>query len=170
MALVRDAAALRHSTPLASRHSSSALPRCFKLISTTDVSRHEHPQQNTIFGDCPPSARGNPLAFAFEILLAHATLPLRIEEDAGPPCGHPASNGSCLTACCRLRVHRPAKHSRNAEERGSFFDRHTLRRSNPLTLLRRHTEERVTARSVYRRARPGMSARQYDPLQTLSLA
>jgi len=43
-----------------------------------------------------------------------------------------------------------AEFVRNAGERGSFFGRHTPRRSDPLTLSRQHSGERVTAPSVCR--------------------
>jgi len=109
------------------------------------------PAANTIFGDCPPSACGKPLAFAFEILLAGAgvsaatrgrrrttsrssSLQRLMLDGMWPASGQSAS----------------AEFVRNAGERGSFFGRHTPRRSDPLTLSRQHSGERVTAPSVCR--------------------
>jgi hypothetical protein len=57
------------------RRSSSTAPRCLESVSTTDVSRHEHPRQNITFGDRSPSAVGNPPAFDFETALGGATFP-----------------------------------------------------------------------------------------------
>jgi len=109
------------------------------------------PAANTIFGDCPPSACGKPRAFAFEILLAGAgvsaatrgrrrttsrssSLQRLMLDGMWPASGQSAS----------------AEFVRNAGERGSFFGRHTPRRSDPLTLSRQHSGERVTAPSVCR--------------------
>jgi hypothetical protein len=94
------------------------------------------PAANTNFGDYPPSAYGNHWRSPSRSSSLTQALPLRFEEDAGPPLGHPASNGSCLTACGRLQVNRQALNLyAMLGERGSFFDRHTPRRSDPLTLL-----------------------------------
>jgi hypothetical protein len=63
--------------------SSDTAPRCFEPVSTTDVSRHEHPCRNITFGDCPPSHRGKPAGARPR---DHARIDgvLRRHEGAGP--------------------------------------------------------------------------------------
>lgn len=56
-------AALCHALRLCS----VAPPRCYESASTTDVSRHEHPHRNTIFGACSPSTVGNPPVFDLSV-------------------------------------------------------------------------------------------------------
>lgn len=148
--------------------SSSASPRCFELISTTDVRVTCTRTKNTIFGDCPPSACGKPPAFAFEIRLAAATSPLRFEEDARPPFGHPASNGSCLTACCRLRVDRHGAVFKVAPKRAAVFS--TAIHSADQALWHSETTHRRVSKhsALRRRARSRTGARQCDPCQTFS--
>jgi len=63
-----------------------------------------------------------------------------------------------------------AEFVRNAGERGSFFGRHTPRRSDPLALSRQLQESVLPLRLFAARARSGTGVRQYDPLQTLSPA
>jgi len=54
------------------RLSLDASPRCFESVSTTDVSRHEHPQQKHPLRRLPAEPPWeNPPAFAFEILREH---------------------------------------------------------------------------------------------------
>lgn len=67
--------------------SSSLLQPTFHVTST---------RRNIPFGDCPPSAVGNPPTFDIETALPALGLRLRPWCGAGPPCGHPASNGCAL--------------------------------------------------------------------------
>jgi hypothetical protein len=73
-----------------------APPGYFETASTTDVSLTSTRSQNTFFGGCPPSAVGNPPALRIEILLERGVAAFSFAEDAGPPRGHPASDGSVL--------------------------------------------------------------------------
>jgi len=148
--------------------SSSASPRCFEPISTTDVRATCTRSKNTIFGDCPPSACGKPPAFAFEIRLAAATSPLRFEEDARPPFGHPASNGSCLTACCRLRVNRHGAAFEAALKRAAVFST-AIHSADQALWHSETTHRRVSKHSACAAEHgPKTGARQCIPLQTLS--
>jgi hypothetical protein len=75
-----------------------AAPRCLESVSTTDVSRHEHPCRNITSEDCPPSAVGKPADVRHRDRLLERGRSWRrgSSDDAGPPCGHPAFNGSAL--------------------------------------------------------------------------
>jgi hypothetical protein len=77
---------------------SVAAPRCFEFVSTTDVSRHEHPCRNITLGDCRRAPWENPPTFDFQIACwtADALGARESSGDAGPPCGHPASNSFAL--------------------------------------------------------------------------
>jgi hypothetical protein len=67
---------------------------CLELVSTTDV-HVTSTRENIPFGDCPPSALGNPKAFDIETALGHRLSPIA-SCGAGPPYGHPTSNSSAL--------------------------------------------------------------------------
>jgi hypothetical protein len=77
---------------------SDTAPRCFESVSTTDVSRHEHPCRNITSGDCRRAPWENPPTFGFQIACwtADALGARDSSGDAGPPCGHPASNSFAL--------------------------------------------------------------------------
>jgi hypothetical protein len=70
-----------------------ALPRCLEFVSTTDV-RVTSTRSSTIFGD-PSARRGKTRRHSLRDLWNQA-FPPEVLEDAGPPCGHPASNGRAL--------------------------------------------------------------------------
>jgi len=70
-----------------------ALPRCLEFVSTTDV-RVTSTRSSTIFGD-PIARRGKTRRHRLGDLWNQA-FPPKVLEDAGPPCGHPASNGGAL--------------------------------------------------------------------------
>jgi hypothetical protein len=104
--------------------------------------------KNTLFGDCPPSAAGKTQRRSASRSSSETRRRRRrSSEDAGPPRGHPASNGSVLDgtspASGRLAVARAL--SRSAGERSSFLGCLTLRRSNPLTPPEAIEAERVNA-------------------------
>jgi hypothetical protein len=84
--------------------SSVTAPRCLESVSTTDVSRHEHPCRDTTFGDCPPSAVGNPPTFDLEIAFESMAF-LRLWNSIATP-DHLAvirpPTAARLTARCRL--------------------------------------------------------------------
>jgi len=80
----------------ASRLPLAAPSRCLEFASTTDVSRHEHPLDNTLLGDCPPAAVGKPAGFRLRDLSLGRRFRRTFEKDAGPPRGHPASNNRVL--------------------------------------------------------------------------
>jgi hypothetical protein len=111
------------------------LPRCFESASTTDVSLTSTRRKNTLFGDCPPSAVGKPAG----VLLRDPPRARRCHRRSRETPDHLAvirpPTAPCLTARHRLRVERlPRRCFRVARgERGGFFGRFTLRRSNPLT-------------------------------------
>ena len=105
-------------------------------------------RKNTLFGDCPPSAAGKTQRRSASRSSSETRRRRRrSSEDAGPPRGHPASNGSVLDgtspASGRLAVARAL--SRSAGERSSFLGCLTLRRSNPLTPPEAIEAERVNA-------------------------
>jgi hypothetical protein len=104
------------------RLSLDAPPRCFESASTTDVSLTSTRRENTLFGDCPPSAVGRP-----------AGVPLR--DPLRARCRHRRSGKTpdhlavirpptapCLTARRRLRDDRlPRPLSRGAESTSRCF-------------------------------------------------
>jgi len=67
-----------------------AAPRCLESVSTTDV-RVTSTRGSSTFGDLF-DCRGKPAGARIEDL-ANEAFPPSVREDAGPPCGHPASNG-----------------------------------------------------------------------------
>ena len=140
--------AWRFAPRRALRLSLDAPPRCFESASTTDVSLTSTRRKNTLFGDCPPSAAGKTQRRSASRSSSETRRRRRrSSEDAGPPRGHPASNGSVLDgtspASGRLAVARAL--SRSAGERSSFLGCLTLRRSNPLTPPAAIEAERVNA-------------------------
>jgi hypothetical protein len=81
---------------MALRLSSRAAPRCLEPTSTTDVSRHEHPRQTSPSETVRRAPWVNPPTFDFEAIPDIAAFPPSFGDGAGPPCGHPASNGHVL--------------------------------------------------------------------------
>jgi len=130
----------------ASRLSLDAPPRCFESASKTDVCSRAPAAKTPSLETARRAPWRNPPAFCFEILL-ELGVAASFAEDAGPPRGHPASNGSVLDATSPASGRQavaPAL-SRRAEERGSFFGCFTLRPPTPLTpppRLKRGTRER----------------------------
>jgi hypothetical protein len=86
---------------LASRLRLRASPRCLESVSTTNV-RVTSTRRSTTFG-VPFVCRGKPAGIRIGIF-ANDAFPLSVRRDAGPPRGHPASNGARLTAHDRLRT------------------------------------------------------------------
>lgn len=84
------------SRPRIALQRSSAVPaRCLESVSTTDVhvtsTRLKHP-----FRRLPSSAVGNPPTFDFETAPSFVGFRLRRSSGAGPPRGHPTSDGCTL--------------------------------------------------------------------------
>jgi len=144
----RHPAALRPSdTSFALRHSLSASPRCFEPISTTDVHVTSTRSKNIIFGDCRRAPAENRLRS-----------PLRSSSPHNVSAALRGRRRTTLRSSSLRRLvldgtvpasgrSRPRHILRDAEERGSFFDCVTLRRSNPLTLLEAtHKESAQTLR------------------------
>lgn len=77
------------------RLASVASPRCLESTSTTDVrttsTRREHH-----FWRLPAGERGKPAALRLRDRLRRGVLPPSSASSAGPPFGHPASNGRAL--------------------------------------------------------------------------
>jgi hypothetical protein len=98
------------------RLSLDAPPRCFESASTTDVSLTSTRRENTLSGDCPPSAVGKPAGVLLRDPPERGVAAF-VREDAGPPRGHPASSGSVLdgTSPASGRVAALAALSRDAE-------------------------------------------------------
>ena len=71
-------------------------PRCLESVSTTDVSRHEHPPETPL----PETARQAPWETrqrpTSRPSLCSGRFRRSVEDGAGPPCGHPASGDSML--------------------------------------------------------------------------
>jgi len=80
------------------RRSSRAAPRCLESVSTTDVSRHEHPRQTSPLETARRDRRGKPADVSTSRPTAgeSSVSAVSSEDGAGPPCGHPASNSSVL--------------------------------------------------------------------------
>jgi hypothetical protein len=76
---------------------SDTAPRCLEPVSTTDVSRHEHPWQTPSL-ETPAERRGKPANVRLRDRLSERERLWRrwSSDDAGPPCGHPASNSLAL--------------------------------------------------------------------------
>jgi hypothetical protein len=83
-----------------------ASPRCFESASTTDVSLTSTRRENTLFGDCPPSAVGKPAG----VPLRDPPRSQRRRRVRGKTPDHLAvirpPTAPCLTARRRLRVER----------------------------------------------------------------
>jgi len=113
------------------RLSLGAPPRCFESASTTDVLLTSTRRENTLSGDCPPSAVGNPPAFCFEILPNGASPPSFARTPDHLAVIRPPA-APCLTARRRLRVER-LSHMRSRvvlKRSDSFFGCQAPRRSN----------------------------------------
>jgi len=96
----------------ASRLSLDTSPRCFESASTTDVSRHEHPQQKHPLRRLPAEPPWeNPPAFAFEILREHGVAASCSRKTPDHLAVIRPPTASCLTARCRLRVERRPRHA-----------------------------------------------------------
>ena len=110
--------------------------------------------ENTLFGDCPPSAVGHPAGVRFEILRATGVATCRHLGSRKTP-DHLAvirpPTAACLTARCRLRVEgRPrGAFALHGESAAAFSAAFTLRRSNPLTPPGRSWRGRVSAASAF---------------------
>ena len=93
-------------------------------------------RRNITFGDCQSSAVGKPAG-------VHLSDPpggrfRHAEEDAGPPCGHPASDSRALDGALPASGPTTATHRASAGEGKSaaaLSAGQRLRRSNPLTPL-----------------------------------
>jgi len=71
-------------------------PRCLESVSTTDVSRHEHPPETPLpetARQAPWETRQRPTSRPY---LCAGRFRRSVEDGAGPPCGHPASGNSML--------------------------------------------------------------------------
>jgi hypothetical protein len=97
---VRVTHLLRRWTPFPRRASRPSLGHVAKMPRIPFLQPTFHvtsTRRNITFGDHPPSAVGKPASVR---LLGSSPgpsgLPLLPEDDAGPPCGHPASNGLAL--------------------------------------------------------------------------
>jgi hypothetical protein len=142
------------------------LPRCFESASTTDVSLTSTRRENTLFGDCPPSAVGKPADVLLRDPPRAGRRRLRSRETPDHLAVIRPPTAPCLTARHRLRVERlPRRRFRVARrERGSFFGRFTPRRSSPLAppgTIGERTRERSRLPSVISLPR---AARQCCPL------
>jgi len=124
-----------------------ASPRCFESASTTDVSRHEHPQQKHPLRRLPAERRGktrrrSPSRF----LLEHGAWPLLGETPDHLAVIQPPA-APCLTARRRLRAERrraaPAGAARG--ERRSFFGCLHASPLEPSDTSWANEEERVSA-------------------------
>jgi hypothetical protein len=117
----------------ASRLSLDAPPGCFESVSTTDVSLTSTRRQNSFFGDPSSSAVGNPPALDFEIRHDPGHWPSFV-GDAGPPRGHPASDGRVLDGTPPASV-RGGSRARGRAGRGMSAAAFSAARASPLVPL-----------------------------------
>jgi len=67
-----------------------------KSVSTTDVARHEHPPKHHLRRPSAERPWENPPLLDFLGSPPGSGVSADSEDHAGPPCGHPASNGRAL--------------------------------------------------------------------------
>lgn len=111
-------------------------------VSTTDVSRHEHPSKHNL-RRLAAERRGKTRRRSPSRSSSDGRFRLFAEEDAGPPCGHPASDSraldGALPASGRIDCHHHAG-ARGGEERCGLVGRAAAPSvRDPLTPLLRAT-------------------------------
>jgi hypothetical protein len=114
-----------------------ASPRCFESASTTDVSRHEHPQLNHLLWRLPAERRGKPAGVRLRDPPRTWALPLRSGKTPDHLAVIQPPAALCLTARCRLRTDRLSRCAfalRDASA-AAFSAAFAPCRSSPLTPL-----------------------------------